>query len=117
WLIGIPMLGGGDAFADPIAGAYTIWSTQVRYVGVGAMVVGGFSSLITVRSGIFSAVSELSDGLRKISKDAGDAQRDLPPIAILLLGLICTLLLAGVNYHFAGTIGMALLATVIMLVM
>ena len=41
WLIGIPILGNGIDFAfNPIDGAWEIWSSKIRYVGVGAMVLG-----------------------------------------------------------------------------
>lgn len=117
WLVGIPLLGGADPTADSIDSAYDIWSTKVRYIGVGAMVVGGFSSLVTVRAGLFAAVRELSRGLQKGTLGTVPSQRDLPSWAILLVGLICTGLLAGVNYHFAGGVGMAALSTVVMMVM
>jgi len=117
WLIGIPLLGGADPAVDPIDAAYEIWSTQVRYIGVGAMVVGGFSSLITVRAGLIAAVGELSRGLKKGTLGVDASQRDIPSWAILLMGLICTGLLAAVNYHFAGGAGMAVLSTVVMMVM
>lgn len=117
WLIGIPLLGGADPAADPIDAAYGIWSTQVRYIGVGAMVVGGFSSLVTVRAGLIAAVGELSRGLKKGTLGVDASQRDIPSWAILLMGLICTGLLAAVNYHFAGGAGMAVLSTVVMMVM
>ncbi len=57
WLIGIPLYGGvaamasGESSFDAVDGAYGIWSTQIRYVGVGAMVMGGISSLVSVRPG------------------------------------------------------------------
>lgn len=117
WLIGIPLLGGADPAADSIDSAYEIWSTKVRYIGVGAMVVGGFSSLITVRAGLFAAVAELSRGLRKGTLGVDASQRDIPSWAILLMGLICTGLLSAVNYHFAGGVGMTVLSTLVMLVM
>ncbi len=49
WLIGIPLYGlplteGADPVGDPVGSAYGIWSSQIRYVGVGAMVMGGISS-------------------------------------------------------------------------
>jgi len=117
WLIGIPLLGGADPNENSIDAAYEIWSTKVRYIGVGAMVVGGFSSLITVRGGLFSAVGELSRGLRATGPKVDQLQRDLPAWAILVMGLICTGLLASVNYHFAGNLGMAVLSTIVMMVM
>ena len=41
-----------------VDGFYTIWSTQVRYVGVGAMVVGGIYTLWTMRKTIITGLSK-----------------------------------------------------------
>ena len=49
WLVGIPLLGHGiEHAADPVEGAWTLWSTKIRYIGVGAMVIGGISSIFKV---------------------------------------------------------------------
>ncbi len=117
WLIGIPLLGGGDAFDNPIEAAGTLWKEQIRYVGVGAMVVGGFSSLISVRHGLRSAIAELWQGVSGARGPSVDTQRDIPAAAILLLGTLCVGLLAFVNYRFTGDTGITILATAIMLVM
>ncbi|QEF97601.1 OPT oligopeptide transporter protein [Stieleria maiorica] len=117
WLIGIPLMGGASGYDDPINGAWTIWSTEIRYVGVGAMVVGGIGSLIAVRQGLFTAVSELWHGLRgrRISLDHGT--RDIPSGLILVLGLVCTATLAIINYRFTHDVGVSALSTVVMLAM
>ena len=47
-----------------------LWSKRVRYVGVGAMVVGGISSIITVRHGLIRAVDELTASFKG---DTGEA--------------------------------------------
>lgn len=117
WLIGIPLLGDAELFENPIEGAYTLWSQKIRFVGVGAMVVGGFSSLISVRHGLRSAIGEMWHGVRGRRRGAVDHDRDIPASLILLLGTICTLLLAWVNYSFTKDLGITVLATVIMLVM
>jgi putative OPT family oligopeptide transporter len=116
WLIGIPLYGGADPEGDAIAGAYDIWSNQIRYVGVGAMVMGGISSLFSVREGLFSAVRQLRDGLtRTVARET--TSRDIPTTAILLIGVFCVGILALVNYSFTGAVGITLLSTIVMLVM
>ncbi len=117
WLIGIPLLGGGELFENPIEGAYSLWKNKIRFVGVGAMVVGGCSSLISVRHGLKAAVSEMWQGVRGTRAAKNDDQRDIPAGAIIALGLLCVALLAIVNYRFTNDIGVTLLATAIMLVM
>jgi len=117
WLIAIPLFGGGDQYAVAIDGAYDIWSSQIRYVGVGAMVLGGFASLISVRHGLIAAIKELKNNLSGGNLLKKDTERDIPTGAILGLGIGCLLVLAWVNYRFTGGIGITLLATVVMMVM
>ena len=60
WLIGIPILGNGIVFAsNPIDGAWEIWSSKIRYIGVGAMVIGGILSIFKVRKGLVEAIKIL----------------------------------------------------------
>ena len=117
WLIGIPMLGSAELFENPIEGAYSLWKSQIRYVGVGAMVVGGFSSLISVRHGLKAAVSEMWQGVSGKRANLQDDQRDIPAWVILMLGAGCVVMLAVVNYRFTHDIGVTALATTIMLAM
>ncbi len=117
WLIGIPLRGGASEFDNPVDGAWDIWSSEIRYVGVGAMVVGGIGSLIAVRTGLLAAVQELSGGLRGQVRQGGDTERDIPSALILALGTACTVMLAILNYRFTGHVGITLLSTAVMLVM
>lgn len=119
WLIGIPLLGGGQTgpgAASAVDQAYGLWSTQMRYVGVGTMVVGGFSSLISVRAGLMAAIGHLCRGIvgRRLDDDSG---RDIPSWIIVVLGIICVGLLLFVNYSFTRNVGVTTLSTTVMLVM
>jgi putative OPT family oligopeptide transporter len=116
WLIGIPLCGGADPTADPIEGAYAIWSSQIRYVGVGAMVVGGIGSLFSVRHGLWSAVQQLRSGWKNSPVDAS-AVRDLPMSMIACLVVACLAVLAIINYRFTGDLGITVLATGVMFLM
>ncbi|MEZ6135156.1 MAG: oligopeptide transporter, OPT family [Pirellulaceae bacterium] len=119
WLIGIPLLGLGPETAalEPAAAAVSLWKSHIRFVGVGAMLVGGFSSLITVRQGLLSAVSELWKGITQTSSNRDDGQRDIPSVLILTLGIACVGMLAYVNYQFTQLWSITILATCIMLLM
>jgi putative OPT family oligopeptide transporter len=119
WLIGIPLLGGADGGANAesaVDQAYGLWSSQMRYVGVGAMVVGGFSSLISVRKGLKSAIVHLWRGVTGTSTDDGSG-RDISSWIIVVLGVVCVGLLAFVNYSFTHDGGVTTLSTIVMLVM
>lgn len=117
WLIAIPLLGSGDQFPNAVDGAYELWSTQIRYVGVGAMVLGGFASLYSVRHGLVAAIRELRNNLTNGDMMGDSLERDIPTWAIISLTVGCIAVLAYVNYRFTSGIGITLLATVVMLVM
>ncbi len=120
WLIGIPLLGGGVLGGEESAvdQAYGLWSSQMRYVGVGAMVVGGFGALVSVRHGLIAAIKHLWHGITREKDDVDNTlQRDIPSWAILVLGFVCVLLLCIVNYSFTKDAGITALTTMIMLVM
>ena len=117
WLIALPLYGNGDQFSGAVDGAYEIWSSQIRYVGVGAMVLGGFASLVSVRHGLVAAVDELRKNLSSGALLQHDLERDIPSSAILAIGLACMAVLAFVNWRFTGGFGITLLSTVVMIVM
>ena len=117
WLIGLPLLGDGSPHAaNPVDGAYSIWSSEIRYVGVGAMVVAGIWSIVGVRKGLVEAVRELRARFGK-APDADPLARDIPTSAIALLSLLCVALTAGLYYHFTQSVGATALSTVVMVVM
>ena len=120
WLLGIPIIGGAVAGgeAGAVDQAYGIWSSQLRYVGVGAMVVGGFSALISVRHGLIAAIKHLWDGMTADkSKVIKNSERDIPSWSILVFGFLCIALLSYVNFTFTNNVGITVLSTIVMLVM
>jgi len=72
---------------DAETAAGIIWTTKVRYIGVGAMLVGGLWALWTLRhsllSGIRSGLQVGSDGRAVDERD-----RDLP-MSFILVGIVC----------------------------
>ena len=116
WLVGIPLVTSVTPILNPLDTAYDIWSSQIRYVGVGAMVVGGFASLVTVRHGLVSAVRELKANLAAGKTSEPDLSRDIPAGLILGLGLLCMAVLGFINYRFTGSAGIAVLATLVMFI-
>lgn len=117
WLIAIPLYGGAEGYENALDGAWELWSTKIRFVGVGAMVVGGFSSLISVRHGLVAAVSELKNNLMASEKTSDNSQRDIPSAVIIAIGLACIAMLVFVNFRFTGNVTVTVLSTAIMLVM
>jgi putative OPT family oligopeptide transporter len=117
WIVAIPLLGSGDQYPSAIDGAYELWSTQIRYVGVGAMVLGGFASLYSVRLGLIAAIRELRNNLTSGDLMGDSLERDIPTWAIIALTLGCVAVLAFVNYRFTSGVGITILSTIVMLVM
>jgi putative OPT family oligopeptide transporter len=115
WLVGIPLLGGGGQ-GEAVDAAWTLWSTQIRYVGVGCMVVGGVASIWRVRGGLVQAVSHLK-AAATTSQTADELDRDLPGGAVSALAVVAVVLVGAVYYHLTGDPTITLITTIIMVVM
>ncbi len=126
WLVAIPAYGllglpGDAALAGARATgtgaadlAFAIWSTQIRYLGVGAMLVGGLWALISIRaslwSGFRSGLAETTAG-----RDApAAASRDIP-MPLILLGIV--LLSLPVAWIYRGVVGSSSIAAGLAVVM
>lgn len=120
WSVVIPLL-----ITDPSAGsaldtAWNLWSTQVRYIGVGCMIVGGVVSIWQVRQGLVSAVSEMKTMMqrRDNGKEISRLDRNLGGNTIIFLSILCVLLTGGVYYNLLeGALAFTLLVTVVMVIL
>ncbi|MCA9064808.1 MAG: oligopeptide transporter, OPT family, partial [Planctomycetaceae bacterium] len=116
WYLLIPLLSGEPTDAAAATHAFGIWSSQVRYVGVGAMIVGGLSAIWKVRHGISAAFRELLGHVR--SQNGEDApeiptERNLEFQYVIGLAGLCSLLVFGIYFTLLQrSIGITLLATV-----
>lgn len=121
WLIGIPLMGTAGLESEaPIEMAFELWQTKVRYMGVGAMVVGGIVSIWRVRNGLVSAVKEtLSLFGSSVSRGPVDiTERNLGSLTIISFATLCVALIVGLYYHLLEeTVGLTVLATISMIVM
>lgn len=134
WLLCIPLLpeinvllssiepSWGQALVYPegvetgIDRAYFIWSEKIRYIGVGAMVVGGIGAIVKVRNGLVQAVVELRKRFRAPQVDLGDTDRDLPFPAIAGFSVLAVVFIAGIYYAFTEDVAITGLATAVMIV-
>ena len=68
WWIAIPIylgINGIPEGSDPVALGGGIWNSQIRYLGVGAMVVGGLWALVSLKSSIVFAVKSGINAMKK----------------------------------------------------
>ncbi|MDP6169253.1 MAG: oligopeptide transporter, OPT family [Candidatus Marinimicrobia bacterium] len=119
WLVGIPLLGHGLEYAsDPLEGASVLWSTKIRYIGVGAMVIGGISSIFKVRKGLVDAIKILVDSQKgTIQNDIPDNERDIPARAINIFSALAVSLVGGVYYYITNDMAITIVTTIIMIIM
>ncbi|HUO96286.1 MAG TPA: oligopeptide transporter, OPT family [Steroidobacteraceae bacterium] len=103
------------AGVDAETAANLIWTKKVRYIGVGAMLIGGLWALWTLRSSLLSGVkSGLSVGGTKGA--VADTERDLPMGAILAGIAVFVLPLFALYHAVVGSYGVAAAMAVIMIV-
>ncbi|MEM9799543.1 MAG: oligopeptide transporter, OPT family [Planctomycetota bacterium] len=117
WLVIMPLLSDVGEWSGELAEyPWHLWSEEVRYVGVGAMVVGGAASIWSVRHGLVAAIQHLTAGSGERAT-SDDRERDLPTPVILGFSLLAVLLVAGLYYRFTGgSVPITALLTVLMLV-
>lgn len=102
--------------AEDLAGF--IWSKQIRYLGVGAMLVGGIWALISLRHSLLSGVRS---GLAAARASAAGqiiahTEQDLPMKSVLLGILLFTLPLWALYQAIVGSLAVSLPMTIIMII-
>jgi putative OPT family oligopeptide transporter len=128
WNVAIPIysaffLDGNPDLAARLAGASAedaagaIWSAQIRYLGVGAMLVGGVWALISIRDSLVSGIrSGLAAARASASATVAHTEQDLPMKWILTGTLLFVLPLFVLYQNIVGSVAVSLPMTIIMIV-
>ena len=119
WVLGLPLLKPTEAMAagPALDSAWGLWSTQIRYLGVGAMVVGGLWSIFSIRQGIFQGLGSLSRSYRRESAaPVKRTETDMPGRMLLALLAICAVMTCGLYWYLLKSPGLSILTTAIMFV-
>ena len=124
WYVAIPIYSTWFATSDPVLGdmlknnasavdvAFQIWTSKIRYLGVGAMLTGGLWALISVRSSIINGFrGGLSAGQRSSSKAAAN---DAPMALVIGVSLVLTVPLFMLYLQIVNSVGIALAMTLVM---
>jgi putative OPT family oligopeptide transporter len=118
WLIGIPLyylmtpLPAGSA----LDAVWAAWSDQIRYMGVGAMIVGGLSSMWSIRGGMMKGVREAISGFRGMQTSADRRETDLNAKQTLPLLLLAAAATIGLYWSLTSDLSVAIIAGVIMVI-
>lgn len=117
FLDGNPDLAARIAGADAEAAAGAIWSAQIRYLGVGSMLIGGIWTLFAMRHSLLSGVrSGLAAARAGSTQAVVHTEQDLP-MKWILIGLVAfTLPLAGLYYAIVGSLAVTVPMAIIMVV-
>ncbi|NIW23665.1 MAG: oligopeptide transporter, OPT family [Gammaproteobacteria bacterium] len=97
--------------------AYAIWTSQIRYLGVGAMLVGGVWALISMRGSLVSGViSGLKAESRVTSATYDHTQHDTP-MRLVFIGIAIFIVPIFVVYQtIVANVGIALAMTIVMVI-
>jgi len=128
WNVAIPVYSTYFLAADPVlsvelagAGAedaaYAIWSSQIRYLGVGAMLIGGIWTLFSLRNSLLSGIRSGIHAERNSGEEAIPAtERDIP-MRLIMIGLVIFVLPLLVLYQaIVGQWSVSIPMTIIMIV-
>jgi len=123
WFLAIPILAavqGVPAGQSAAEAAFGIWSAETRYLGVGAMVIGGLWALVRLRSslveGIRSGAAAYRERRRAGAAPALRTETDLPMQWIAGAVVISVVPLYFIFEHLTGRPGVSAVMAVIMLV-
>ncbi|MGC8954299.1 MAG: OPT family oligopeptide transporter, partial [Desulfurococcus sp.] len=121
WFIFIPILAQtGWPSPDPVATMFAIWRSKARFIGVGAMLVGGIYSLIRLRSAIVKGIKSGLKAAGARREGQGNIVRtefDLPMNYVLALTVLFVIPLAILYFVILNDPLLALLMSVFMLIL
>ena len=119
WAFAIPIYSAVVGFeGDPLDAAFNIWTTKIRYLGVGAMVVGGVWSLVKLFKPLIEGIKASLEALKENNseKEVSIEERDMP---INYVGIALAALLIPVFLLYIGIVNsfpIAALLTVVMMI-
>lgn len=120
------LINGWPEASNGVEAFYKVWSSQIRYVGVGAMVVGGVYTLWSMKDTIFTGLSKAFEKNDEVEFEVVRTEQDLPlrkviafcgvlvvatfifyavALESIVLALAGALFLAVISFFFAAVAG------------
>ena len=119
WTVAIPIYSALYGFkGEPMDAAWTIWNSQIRYLGVGSMVVGGIWSLIKLFRPLVNGIRASFDALNQ-SKQGNNVPIHEQDFPINYVALALGLLLIPVYllyFDIVNSVAIASLLTIVMMI-
>jgi putative OPT family oligopeptide transporter len=117
FLHGNPELAGRIAALSAEDAAGALWSAQIRYLGVGAMLIGGLWTLVSLRKSILSGVrSGLAATRAGAAQVVAHTEQDLPMKPVLIAIVLFALPLLFLYQAIVGNFAVSVPMTIIMIV-
>ncbi|MCB1019800.1 MAG: oligopeptide transporter, OPT family, partial [Acidobacteria bacterium] len=119
WLIGIPLYYLSAPLpegATAIDAAWEAWSGEIRYMGVGAMIVGGLTSMWGIRSGIAKGVRQAIGGRQTLGERVERTDQDLPKSVTMSILAVCAAATVGLYWILTDDFSVALTSGLVMVV-
>ena len=116
WVIAIPIYTSSQSFLDSNINefAWNIWNTKIRFLGVGAMLIGGLWSIFKLIKPIINSLKFNSLDNKKYLKDE---KKDIPLKFIILIICIVSIPLFTVYYNIFETPVFSLVITASVLIL
>ncbi|NCN27385.1 oligopeptide transporter, OPT family [bacterium] len=119
WTLTIPFLGTPSDMLNESAMdvAWTLWSTKIRYLGVGAMVIAGLHSIFVVRHGIADGVKSLGESYKLRDQEVDRLNQNMGLTSMGTIFILCLLVVFFLYERLIGDFGLTVLTTLAMIVM
>ena len=119
WAVAIPIYSAIYGFeGEPLSAAWEIWDSKIRYLGVGAMVIGGIWSLVKLFKPLIEGIKASLNALknRDSGSDIAKEENDIPInyVGIALLVLIIPVFMLYLD--IVSSVGIAALLSIVMMV-
>lgn len=122
WWIAIPIItamhGGAPAGSSAADYANQIWSNQTRFIGVGAMVIGGLWALVKMRNSVFVGIKSglVAYREKKQNGNYNRLERDMPMQWVMIVVVVSIIPLFFLYHFLIGDISMSISMAIIMVI-
>jgi putative OPT family oligopeptide transporter len=121
WWVAIPLYianTGNPEGLDAVKLGYEVWSSQIRYLGVGGMVVGGLWALINIRKSIVAALKEGISAIKNATPQhkAIRTEINLPMKKVAVVIVLMLIPIMFIYFKETGLLGISTLMAFLMVI-